>query len=270
MAGGESSSFRTRRRFIQSNGELAWGGGDGESWVEAIESSDGITVTADGVIAASEIPESGISRYTFEETVDSTLVDVWNGYNGVINGPSYDSDSVEGSRSLRFGDGDYVNLGQYSAHEFAAGESFTVTWWRKSSDTGNAAYIANSYSQDASGQQQPWYLARPKNQAEFYLRDTNGDNFHAQGPNIADNEWHMQTCVYDAEAAEIRLYIDGVLEATVGGVTEEPYGNNGGDFILGSHSVYYLFGRMDDLRLYGKALVETEVVNLRDTGSITR
>jgi len=211
-------------------------------------------------------PNGGISRYKFEDNTDTNIIkDVWSGVNGTIEGTTYTSDSVEENYAMLFDGNGYVNLGQQSEHEFDAGESFSLSWWRKSSDTGNGAYIANSYSNVDIDEQRPWYLARPKDNAEFYLRDTNNNDYQVQGPNISDNNWHMQTGVYDASSAEIRLYIDGIHEDTVGGVAEEPYGTNGG---LGEHNGDWLYALMDDLRIYNKALSSTEIENLYNNGSI--
>ena len=214
-------------------------------------------------------PESGISRYNFEDSSDTDyIIDVWSGLNGNIEGATYTTDSIKDNYALSFDGNSYVNLGQQPEHEFDSGESFSFSWWRKSTDDDNGAYIANSYSDVDIGEQTPWYLARPRTESEFYLRDSNDNSYVVKGPNIADGTWYMQTCVYDADNAEIRLYIDSKHEGTKGGVAEEPYGNNGGDFIIGEHNGNWLYAIMDDLRIYSKALSHTEVKNLYEEGSI--
>ncbi|SDK18642.1 hypothetical protein SAMN05216226_1361 [Halovenus aranensis] len=67
MSNEDTPSFRTRGRSIGSDGELSWGGNEGnadnESWNDAIEESNGITITEDGTIeTGSEIPDSVTSR----------------------------------------------------------------------------------------------------------------------------------------------------------------------------------------------------------------
>lgn len=75
-----SGSFRTRKRTLINNTELAWGGDDGEEWSEAVDTSTNVTITDTGSVqGASSIPTNGFYLDDFEDgtlTNRSTYSDV--------------------------------------------------------------------------------------------------------------------------------------------------------------------------------------------------
>ena len=83
---------------------------------------------------------------------------------------------------------------------------------------------------------------------------------------VNDAQWHHVAGVYDGE--ELRLYVDGQLDASVGtsgliNVNEHPVyiGENA------EHPGREWNGLIDDVRLYNYALSETEIQTLHDAGS---
>jgi hypothetical protein len=93
MSGEDTYSFRTNRRAIQSNGEFAWGGDDGETWTDSIETSDGIEVNSDGSVVVQRIQvvdqfaSNDLSAYTLTGTPDNEISTV-NPYTGAYHGRS--------------------------------------------------------------------------------------------------------------------------------------------------------------------------------------
>jgi hypothetical protein len=87
MTDGGNPLFTTKARSIQTDGELKWGGDDGERWEDAIEDSTHVRVGADGEITTSSRPESGVSRWTCNDTdtETGTAIDVWgNSGTGIV------------------------------------------------------------------------------------------------------------------------------------------------------------------------------------------
>jgi endo-1,4-beta-xylanase len=72
--------------------------------------------------------------------------------------------------------------------------------------------------------------------------------------------WTHLTGVYDASAGQLRLYVNGVREATLGGVTSWP---SGGGFHIGRAVTGSRFaGTIDDVRVYASALSDAAVATL--------
>ncbi|MFA6512534.1 MAG: LamG-like jellyroll fold domain-containing protein, partial [Patescibacteria group bacterium] len=79
--------------------------------------------------------------------------------------------------------------------------------------------------------------------------------------NVAENEWHLYTGVYDAMSETVSLYKDGKL------IDTENYTASGAivweDFILMGRSVTYDYpGNLDEVRIYNRALSPSEISQL--------
>lgn len=152
---------------------------------------------------------------------------------------------------------------------FASGQSFTIEYWVKvapghasSSDPG---ILTNGY--DSTSQSLPWYLSRltgsgDTRSVDFFLRDSSSASKQALGTtNLVDDAWHHVVGVYDAGAAEVRLYVDSALEATATGVPADAYGTNARSFILGNHYNRTLDARLDEVAMYASALDANQIVS---------
>lgn len=71
MAEESPPSFTTRRRALTGDESLQWGGNDGESWSDAVESSSGVTVTDSGAVQSSTAPDTEV--YLHDEWGDVSL-----------------------------------------------------------------------------------------------------------------------------------------------------------------------------------------------------
>lgn len=118
----------------------------------------------------------------------------------------------------------------------------------------------------------PYNLYEPQDNCPMiYLHDEDDeselDQFSMTGSPVDLSKWFLLTVTFDGE--EARIYENGVLtkKENVEGSTSATLGNlfigvcdNGEDFFE---------GKMDDLRVYNRALSSSEVVNLFDAGMAT-
>jgi len=192
-------------------------------------------------------------------------------HDGSIEGTPTSTTGQIGTAFTFDGTDDYISL---TNHADLRPTEFTVSAWVKTT-TSLASTIFASYSQETGA----YSIV-----AGFILniapttglprltvgRDTNEvisvDYEQAVGTSdITDGAWHHVAGTYDG--AEIKIYIDGVLEDTVawaGGVVYDStnvvaIGARSDD---GSTMTRFLDGDIDDARLYGRAITQSEVITI--------
>ena len=100
----------------------------------------------------------------------------------------------------------------------------------------------------------------------FGIYDNNTGLFRSSGVNVADDQWHHVTTVYRSGVANgTELYVDGVLKANVtatnaGSVSAVDIGCGQGC------STQTFPGKIDDVRIYNRALSAQEVKRLYNMG----
>lgn len=103
--------------------------------------------------------------------------------------------------------------------------------------------------------------------ASMNLSGGGGDPLALSTKVIPLNEWHMLTTVYSLQKKQISFYVDGVLSNTVANMPT-PNANATADLYIGQDSQdvnatsYFLKGKLDDVRIYNRAL------SLKDIGKL--
>jgi predicted ribosomally synthesized peptide with SipW-like signal peptide len=201
--------------------------------------------------------------YPFENSADDVS---GNGYDGTIDGDvSYTSGQV--GRAAEFdGDGDTVST---ALNVGAGGESTTVAGWlRASQQSVGRNYFAFSNYVDRS---HDGFFAIGTNDGDgmfFWTRDpttTESVRTAAYEPAF-DGDWHHYAGVRDADAEEIRFYIDGELKETAAFPGDVAIRD--GDSFFGLMQHYgdrNLTGTVDDVRVYSRALSASEIQSLYDS-----
>ncbi len=184
----------------------------------------------------------------------------WDHHGMLVAGPQW----VEGyaGDALRFdGFDDYVNCGQDSAFAFSG--SVTITAWVKSGTVGNDGKIASNQNNSTGG----YKLGVYQNKAEFEIRPAANtpailNRSVAGGTTIQAGVWYHVAGVYSM-GQYIRTYINGVLDREL--ATTDVVGVSNGAFMIGRESYansYFWLGLIDDVRIYNRALSETEIAEV--------
>ena len=162
---------------------------------------------------------------------------------------------------------------------FAAGQSFSVEYWLRVA-AGNASdidagIITKGYN--TTTQATPWYLSRynksnngGKGSVDFFLRNSASASKTVASTGsvtLNDDEWHHVVGIYDSSMAELRLYVDAILQGTVAGVPLDAYGMNSRPLFVGNHYNRALDGQLDELAIYGVALDNMDGVGGIDADS---
>ena len=178
-----------------------------------------------------------------------------------------DADWVDGvvGKCLDFDDGDYVNIGNIASLNFGT-ENFSISAWAYlDSSTGDdyariagkkriaAAAVGYSIYWRKSLQKLFWSTANGVDYQEYYSSNT-----------IA-NGWHHIVMVRNSEDASIGyFYVDGVREEIAGSPTMIDVDTTDSFFIGGLGSSLSFINKIDEVRIYDKALTASEVKALYD------
>lgn len=233
--------------------------------ISEVRTGDGRVVFTPG----SAIPDSGISRWEFEDDSDATTaLDSWGDNDGSINGATYTSNAAEGSLALSFdGVDDYVEFAGTSGIDFSG--TFSISIWAypdfEADGTGFDRILTKSTSYSSGDQE--WTLQQDgTNDAVQW--SYNYGNATLGAVTITPQTYVHLVFVRESDGT-IRLYKDG---NEVDSAASSAASSNSAPIRLGAvgglQSSTFYRGDADDPRLYNKALTATEVSDLYSTGSI--
>ncbi|MBW8039049.1 MAG: hypothetical protein FVQ85_03520 [Planctomycetes bacterium] len=175
------------------------------------------------------------------------------------------------------GDGDYVNCGNPAALNFGTGD-WTLSAWVRNTMTGtgddNKGGIITNGGDGGGGHRYGLVLSEQEEGEVTLVVDDNVTKAQARGDTtqVNDGAWHHVLGL--REGAEIRIYIDGMLEGTAG--LPAGYDLSGAvqsDVLIGAMSrasdlsIYKNYaGKVDEARIYGYALTTDNIAFLLGIG----
>ena len=214
------------------------------------------------------IPDSGVSRWTYDEGSGTTASDSWGSNDGAITDATYSTDAEIGTHSLAFnGTSAFVDMGDVSAFDPGTGELSWSLWVKSGSPVGGDPGSSSGYIFD-KGIFSGGYGLRSVDgtDLEFVL----GDGTATVRPSTAlswDDTWTHTVATWSGETAT--LYVDG---SQVDAVTDAGLGSVAASDPLAygvrTNKDEYYAGLQDDPRVYDTELTGSAVSNLYNTGSI--
>jgi hypothetical protein len=223
-----------------------------------------------------DIPTAGlVSYWPLDDLEDDTAADYVGRNDGIINGSvSTVTGKVDGAAAF---DSGYIEVG--TGEIFGLSE-FTVSAWARAEDEDASRLRTILARQDPTGRSYEkrtfvlWFdddsgffgagvISARAAEADRDLRTvTTSDSY-------LDGEWHHISVTAVADG-ELTLYVDG-SEQTTEPIDGPLYTGSGKTWIGQSPSqVRPLNGAVDDVRIYDRALSDSEVTALRDTASMPR
>ncbi|AZH25003.1 LamG domain-containing protein [Haloplanus aerogenes] len=204
-----------------------------------------------------------VAYYPFEGSADDVS---GNGYDGTLVGNTSFTSGPVGQAASFDGDADLVTT---SLNVGSANESLTVAGWLKlpSQSVGQNHFAFSNYVDTSHD----GFFAIGTNDGDgmfFWVRDANRSNNAQTGAYepAFDGTWHHYAGVRDADADEVRFYIDGTLQETLAFPGDVAIRD--GDSFFGMMQHYgnrNLSGDADDVRIYSRALSASEVQSLYDS-----
>src|SRR3989344_6154360 len=182
--------------------------------------------------------------------------------------PNYTTSCVIGGCYIFDGRNDTINVGNASNLNFLSNESFSISLWFKTSDTGND-FIGKSSGTDIQGYQ--FYQGSNSDELSFAIGDgTNVPLITTSGLNLSNGLWHQAMAVRDVDSDRLFVYVDGVLKQNAADTTTKNL-TPAVNLLIGqkiSSSTAYFNGSMDEVRIYRRALSPSEVARLNLSESI--
>jgi hypothetical protein len=219
------------------------------------------TCTQDGLVA----------QWKLDEDANRIASDsVSGGHDGTLtNFYTNDSQWVAGkfSGALRFdGIDDYVEIAGYKGIFGSAAR--TVSAWIK---TGTAGEIV-TWGTTSTGEKYIFRVQDTNGTAGAIRVEVNG-GYIVGDIDLRDNEWHHVAAVLedgDTDILDVKLYVDGVLEAVSASVGPQQINTVSGDDVkigVFAASSRYFYGQMDDVRIYDRGLSAGEILTMANPDS---
>lgn len=222
------------------------------------------SLTPNGLIAYWPLDSNGVDRSG-------------NGHNGTYHNITTVSNrfGVPGKAAYFDGSTSYITIPDDTVLRLH-GTDFTVTGWIKL-DSYNPSYGSNILSKHYNGADNGWGWSITGNASSsngLMFFGPGGSLHNSFGANITvdTTQWHMVTSVYDATAQTLTHYVDGVLDNTTYSIPS-PNGAINAALNIGYDNptgLYYFHGKMDELRIYGRALTANEIQGLFDEPDPTK
>ena len=203
-----------------------------------------------------------VAGYAFDEGGGTSAANaVGGGLVGTLMGGASWGAGRNGGAVLLDGVNDFVELGNPVQLQFTG--SMTVSAWVNSAafPVDDAAIVSKrgsvGYQLDATVDRGPRTIG-------FKLTSGSGGNVFRYGATAMQaNTWYFVTGVYNAATSEMHVYLNGQLDdGVLVGVVTSSQQNSTSNVNIGrrpSGNSFNVNGRIDDVRMYGRALTQAEI-----------
>src|SRR5215510_1328506 len=205
-----------------------------------------------------------IAGYNFNEASGTSAADA-SGHNIIgtlVNGPTHTTGQYGNAVGLD-GVNDYVNLGNPSALQLTG--SMTVSAWINSSSfpADDAAIVSKRGSNEVGFQLDTTVDKGPRTIGFKLTNSSGGQMFRYGATALQPNTWYYVTGVYNAATQTLDVYLNGQLDnGQLQGTVTASQQNSTANITIGrsaGNAGFEFAGRIDDVRIYGRALTQAEI-----------
>jgi uncharacterized repeat protein (TIGR01451 family) len=159
-----------------------------------------------------------VAYWKLDETAPPTYHDALNGHDGACAGncPTPVGGQTDGAQAFD-GANTGIDVPPHAAFDWGPDDSFSLEFWMQTDPASICAGNHVVVGRDDSASQLHWWVGcKEGGQAAFYLTDTGGQRASIIGTaDLTDGNWHRITAVRDANAGQMRLYVDGITEGAI-------------------------------------------------------
>jgi large repetitive protein len=228
------------------------------------------------VIEESLCPDAIISLHKLDETTGSVYADYYGEHNATATiSPIATTGIIGGAQT--FNATTKLNIPDNgSEFDWVANNSFSIECWMKTTTTAGMACVARNRTDYANAAS--WLIGtNSTGYSTFELRSNGDANAILTGiSRVDDGEWHHIIAVRDASVNYNRLYIDGVLEASVSKTYTHTFKADnplvatiGYMTPYGGESELHFIGSIDEVTIFNRAVTTSEAAEFYNGGAPT-
>ena len=226
-------------------------------------------------------PADMISYWKLDETSGTTYADYYNGNAATCPGtgqcPTPTTGRANGGQA--FDGNDRIDVAADASFDWGADESFSIEFWMSRSGSLTANEVIVGRQGPTHPEPHLWVGAAYgdwvgyEDVAAFCLYEDSDTGECVTGETVVTGGgWHHIVAVHDADARELRIYVDGTEDGSIG---EPGYPDYSAGFAtttalnigwLNYGGGYYYNGTVDEVAIYDKALSEAEIQQHYDRG----
>ena len=222
-------------------------------------------------IGHADLSDGLVGYWSFDNASDLGHDDSGNGNHGTVYGAVSTTGMVGNAMSFD-GNGDYVVVGD--SDELDLTSSFTLSFWLNSGSSNESILLSKHVAHtDMDGS---WMILHPASSDPWYQGRLAMHNWRASpdwisaGTQIQQGEWVHWAITYDASTNACTFYADGEVDAThtytfdIRNISR-PLTIGGAEHFEVPYVRYFYEGLMDEVRIYNRALSETEIHELSNS-----
>ena len=233
--------------------------------------NDSITYVSFDVSTPTWVPKNGlVACYQFSGNTNDTS---GNGNNGINHGATLTTDRFNISNGAYQFNSSYIDLPETQSLTSDIKDSLTLSAWvylDPNPAAGSTSFVFSTGNQN-------YYALSVAEKSSFYYSVSAQLNFSSSHPqvlgaqNLQPSQWYHIIMTYvrlkaTGAPGELSLYINGVLSSSAN-YQERLFTNQGFNLSIGANfanSIYcnYFNGKIDDVRIYNRALNLTEITYL--------
>ena len=207
-----------------------------------------------------------VAHYEFEGNAKDSSGNVNDGT--AKNGVKFSQDGVLGKSAL-FSDTKEIRIEVPDSNSLDTHDSFSISIWANPSDRRGSVLVQKYYSSEqwAGGEYGLNLLKDGKVRLSIANYDSTRVTDYIEGGLIPLNQWSYITAFFDK--GKLKLYLNGNLIAektsSIKQITTKEYSYDGihiGNIVYNTYNDGWFVGKMDDLRIYNRALNEAEIAEL--------
>jgi hypothetical protein len=206
---------------------------------------------------------SAVSRWKF----DGDVTDSWGNNGGTDNtSAGFSSDAIRGQAKNFDGDDDYVVVDPFPD---LSGSPVTISAWVYLDGRNDYSNAVSTADQTGSSRQNALSIQHGSQTGDRILTYDSSGNAYTLGYSITQTDWYHIVAFHDS--SNLRGYINGFEMANSPLSVGEPLGQSTAVLVKGANaqlsSTSFLPGKVDDVRVYDRALSHSEVFQLYQWGT---
>jgi hypothetical protein len=211
-------------------------------------------------VANQQVQGSLVAYWSFDQQSGNDFLDASGNNNTAVNNGNVTTTSGVVGNAASFAGNGILTVADSASLDSAAAStaSRSVAFWFKTTTTSNLVVLEKGTNQHFVVQTES--VTTPPGKISFRVDGPNSNRVISQNP-VNDNTFHHFAATFDAATNLMRLYIDGVLQATN---TQASPGANDNPFVIGARvgpSAGFV-GSLDELAVWNRPLAPPEIAAL--------